>query len=288
MAETGQSHQATPFTEHAPDRTGNNLKKWPDIRRLDKPTRHNAKLETVWQRLKSGRPRAVGLEVPVDVWSKQIESNPTKNTGSRTSSEAIDNTELDRMIDIIRASSSPMIAVGGGAQGYSEHVCALAEKISAPVMAFRTGHGVLSSEHALGIDMPTAHRLWPDCDLIIGLGSRLQTQRMGWGMDDRLKVIHIDMDEDELSRISSPDAGICGDLEQVLPKLLSALGQQPDRQKWADHVADIKTSTRAELLETLAPQAAWIQAIRTAFPRDGIFVDELAQVGYVSRILFPT
>ncbi|MEM7303164.1 MAG: hypothetical protein AAF468_18945, partial [Pseudomonadota bacterium] len=39
MAETVKSHQATPFTEHAPDRTGNNLKKWPDIRRLDKPTK---------------------------------------------------------------------------------------------------------------------------------------------------------------------------------------------------------------------------------------------------------
>ena len=41
-------------------------------------------------------------------------------------------------------------------------------------------------------------------------------------------------------------------------------------------------------MSDLAPQAAWLSAIRDALPRDGIFVDELTQMGYVSRILFPS
>ena len=40
--------------------------------------------------------------------------------------------------------------------------------------------------------------------------------------------------------------------------------------------------------EKLAPQLAWLSAIRAELPRDGIFVDELTQVGYVSRFAFPS
>ena len=38
--------------------------------------------------------------------------------------------------------------------------------------------------------------------------------------------------------------------------------------------------------EKLGPQLEWLGAIRDALPRDGIFVDELTQTGYVSRFAF--
>ncbi|MEM9578996.1 MAG: thiamine pyrophosphate-dependent enzyme [Pseudomonadota bacterium] len=241
-------------------------------------------LRSVWGQLKSGRPRPVGLEVPVNVW-KQDAAGEVQ--GVAAPAPAADPAEIDKAADLMRLAASPMIVVGSGAQGSAAHVKELAERLDAPVMAFRTGHGVLSSDHALRIDMPTGHRLWRGCDLVIGLGTRLQAQRQGWGMDDNLKVVHIDIDPAELTRISTPDAAICADLTEVLPLLLATLGAQPDRQVWRDHVASTKAEMRAELTSRLRPQTAWLRAIRDVLPRNGIFVDELTQVGYVSRILFP-
>ena len=40
--------------------------------------------------------------------------------------------------------------------------------------------------------------------------------------------------------------------------------------------------------EKLGPQMAWIDAIRSELPREGIFVEELTQIGYVSRFAFPS
>ena len=37
----------------------------------------------------------------------------------------------------------------------------------------------------------------------------------------------------------------------------------------------------------LAPQLGWLAAIRNALPADGLFVDELTQIGFVSRFAFP-
>jgi acetolactate synthase-1/2/3 large subunit len=40
-------------------------------------------------------------------------------------------------------------------------------------------------------------------------------------------------------------------------------------------------------LEKLAPQMAFLDAIRAELPEDGIFVDEVTQIGFASRLLFP-
>ena len=44
----------------------------------------------------------------------------------------------------------------------------------------------------------------------------------------------------------------------------------------------------AEFDRHMAPQMAWLRAIRSALPDDGIFVDEVTQVGYASWLWFPT
>jgi acetolactate synthase-1/2/3 large subunit len=49
----------------------------------------------------------------------------------------------------------------------------------------------------------------------------------------------------------------------------------------------LKASTFSDLRDKLTPQARYIEAIRDALPENGIFVDELTQIGYVSRALLP-
>jgi acetolactate synthase-1/2/3 large subunit len=44
---------------------------------------------------------------------------------------------------------------------------------------------------------------------------------------------------------------------------------------------------RERLAEALAPQTAWLDALRAELPDDGIYVDEVTQIGFAARLLFP-
>jgi len=124
--------------------------------------------------------------------------------------------------------------------------------------------------------------------VVVGLGSRLN-QQMLWGVDDNLKVIHIDIDDAELGRVGPPDVAIHSDVRLALPLLIKALeGNEVQRSDWRKTVSETKARFAKIYAEILAPQLAWLAAIRAELPNDGIFVDELTQVGYVSRFAFPS
>ena len=246
-------------------------------------------LRAAFRDLKSGRPRPVGLEIAVNLWGQHAAGNGDGLQVDPGAMPALDTDAIDRAASLIAAARSPMIVVGGGAQDDAEAVRQLARRIGAPVVAFRTGHGIMPDDEPLSIGMPVAHSLWADVDLVIGLGTRLQSQIMSWGQDDAMKVIHIDIDDAQIGRSAAVDVGIHARLCDALPPLLTAVDSEADPNTgWLDRVADVKARRTAEYARHLGPQLAWLGAIRDTLPPEGIFVDELTQTGYVSRFAFPT
>jgi acetolactate synthase I/II/III large subunit len=236
----------------------------------------------------SGRPRPVGVEVPVNVWRTPIASLQTPAMIAAKPAPMLDEQQVEAAVSLLSKAKRPLIIVGGGAQACSTLVTQLAELLSAPVAAFRTGHGVISDDNPLSVGMPMAHDLWRSADVVLGLGSRLQTQQMQWGVDDDMKIIHIDVDAEEIGRINKPAVGIQADLIDALPQLISGLESNvQNRKTWLECIAETKRRFQTIYADRLAPQLAWLNAIRSELPRDGIFVDELTQVGYVSRFAFP-
>ncbi len=53
----------------------------------------------------------------------------------------------------------------------------IAELIDAPVVAFRSGRGIVSNADELGLTMAAAYRLWPHTAMI-GIGTRLELPTM--------------------------------------------------------------------------------------------------------------
>jgi acetolactate synthase-1/2/3 large subunit len=53
-------------------------------------------------------------------------------------------------------------------------------------------------------------------------------------------------------------------------------------------VAETRAAATKKIRDTLAPQIAYLEAIRAALPEDGILVDELTQMGYAARLAYPT
>ena len=239
------------------------------------------------RQLQSGRPRPIGIETPVNVWNQALPSPPADLLIEADANPLVSSDAITQAAQLIEQAKRPLIVVGSGAQNSSTAITELAERISAPVAAFRTGHGVISSDHELSICLPEAHDLWAHCDLVIGLGTRLQTQQMQWGIDDDLKIIHIDIDEAVIGRIHQPTLGMHAALEDALPLLLNAAQDTQSRNDWLASIAETKARFSALYEAQLAPQLQWLKVIRDELPSEGIFVDELTQVGYVSRFAFP-
>ncbi|RYZ05915.1 MAG: TPP-binding protein, partial [Comamonadaceae bacterium] len=134
---------------------------------------------------------------------------------------------------------------------------------------------------------PVGHRLWPEVDVVLAIGTRLQTQQMVWGMDSRLKVIRIDADADEIERWAPPEIALCAQAHEVLPALAGRVAAQAGAR--ADRADEIATHREAidQAIAFLRPQLDFLQAIRETLPEDGLLVEEMTQVGYVSRFGFP-
>jgi len=152
--------------------------------------------------------------------------------------------------------------------------------LDAPVMTGRMGQGVLDGRHRLSVTMPAGYRFWGEADVVLAVGTRLQPQQQNWGMDDALKIIRIDVDSEELDRQRRPEIGIVGDATATLKALAAKLGKHnAKRNGRAAAVAETKASAMKIVRDKLAPQIAYLEAIRKALPDDGILVDELTQMG---------
>lgn len=237
--------------------------------------------------LKSGVQRPVGLEVPMNVWNQSISDITTDMDMSPLVNPQLDKTQIDMTVQMIQNANRPLILVGGGALNASAEITALAEKIQSPVGCHRMGHGVVSDRNPLSISLPVCHRLWADVDLVIGLGTRLQ-QCEQWGMDENIQSIHVDLNPDRLNNMFTADVTIHADCTDFCNAILPLLPQKTDTEQWSATVAQVKSDFNAEIKQQLAPQLAYINAIRAVLPDDGIYVEDLTQVSFVARFAYPT
>ncbi len=243
-------------------------------------------VHAAFQQLLSGRPRPVGIEVPMDVWQQRATVLPHV-AAEGLPPAPLDEDAIEAAAKLLGAAERPMLVVGSGALDASLEVQAVAETLTAPVMSFRMGRGVMHDDHPLDVRLPVGHKLWADADVVLLVGTRGQNPLSIWGTAG-LKVIRVDVDAAEMTRFGAPALAIQGDAARVLGALAARLGRHNQaRPGRAEAIAAVKTRVMQQVRETLAPQIGFLQVMREELPRDGIFVDELTQVGYVSRIAMP-
>src|SRR5207302_8366121 len=127
---------------------------------------------------------------------------------------------------LLASAAQPLIMVGSGADDAGAEVRALAELLQAPVVSVSNGRGVVSDHHYLSLTGPGGHRLWKAADVVLAVGTRMQRAVTAWGVDDALKIIHIDVDPLELGRIHPPTLGIVANARPALAALREALAVQ--------------------------------------------------------------
>lgn len=260
------------------------ITKW--AARINSPQDAPALVSEAIRQATGGRPRPVALECALDTWARQAEVELPEHP-LPLAPPPIDGEAIEAAARLLGTAARPMLVLGGGAIGASDEVVRLAELLEAPVSSYRRGRGVIPSSHRLAVDMPVGHRLWKDADAVLAVGTRFLIQNGSWGIDAGLKVVRLDIDPEEHERFRKPDVALLGDAAPTLRALIEALPRhnRPRASRAAE--LDGHRAWLAERLSRLEPQQSFLRAIRAALPEDGIFVDEVSQVGFASRVALP-
>jgi acetolactate synthase-1/2/3 large subunit len=206
---------------------------------------------------------------------------------------APDEDQVSLCARLLKDARQPMIFTGSGAQDAAPETAELARALGAPVVGFRGGRGVVGEDQPLGINMVAAWKLWPNVDLMIGIGTRLEIPFMRWtGMMSYeralpgRKLVRIDIDPAEMNKLDT-DGPLVADAAAGVRALVEALertGHRPRGDLAA--IAEAKAAAASEI-RSVQPQMDYLDAIRDVLPSDGFFVEELSQMGFTSNFGFP-
>ena len=232
----------------------------------------------------AGRPGPAVLECAMDVWGRSAPA-PAIAPPLPAPQPPIDEDAIADAARRLAAAKRPLIVAGGGAQDASAEVTELSRLLQAPVLAYRRGRGVLDSRDPLSVTLPLARELWGEADVVLGVGTRLFYGFTQWGIDPELAIIRVDADPEEPERFARPAVALVGDAGRVLRRLIHALPPQRRSSRRVD--MEERQAKMRRRLDQLAPQIGFLDAIRAELPEDGIFVDEVTQIGFAARLLLP-
>lgn len=261
--------------------------KWAD--RIEYPDVAPAVVSRAFQEMLSGRRGPVSLEMPWDVFTQRAEVGPAKPFDLFPAPKP-DSDRIKAAAALVKGSKHPMIFVGSGAIDASEEILELAEMLDAPVVAFRSGRGIVSNAHELGLTMASAYKLWPTTDLMIGIGTRMELPASGFRWPYQppgIKSVRIDIDPVEMRRFT-PDAPVVADAKSGTAELVAAV-KKAGFSRTGGRRAAIREATAAtqQEIQKIQPQMAYLNILRDVLPPNAIVTDELSQVGFASWYGFP-
>jgi len=192
----------------------------------------------------SGRPGPVLIDIPKDIQIAVGELEPWLSTVADENS--LPQSELEQARAMLADAEKPMLYVGGGV-GMAQAVPALRafiEETQIPSAVTLKGLGAVPACHPfytgmLGMHGTKAANLAVQaCDLLIAVGARFDDRVTGKlnTFAPHAKVIHLDIDPAELSKLRQAHVALTGDLNQLLPAL-----QQPlEISQWQSEIAAMK------------------------------------------------
>jgi acetolactate synthase-1/2/3 large subunit len=237
------------------------------------------------QSMHLGRPGPAALECAIDVWGRAGPVNT--QTPLPVPEPPVDDDAVLAAAKRLGAAKRPLIVAGGGAQEASAEMTQLSHLLQAPVMTYRRGRGVLDDRDPLSINLPLGHDLWREADVVLAVGTHLHSPQLSWGLDRDLAIIRVDADPEEPARVRRPAVALIGWSKPILRRLIDVLPAHNDRRPSRQAEMQERHAGMDKRLAKIAPQIGFLDAIRAELPEDGIFVDEVTQIGFASRLAFP-
>jgi acetolactate synthase-1/2/3 large subunit len=164
--------------------------------------------------------------------------------------------QIQAAAQLLAEAKRPVFYVGGGVgrAKASAELLELAEKVGAPVVTTLMARGVFPDSHQLNLGMPGMHGTVPavlaiqESDLLISLGARFDDRVTGAPSEfaPNAKVVHVDIDPAEISKIRVADVPIVGDAKDVIADLTTAFANataatKPDLAEWWARLDELRT-----------------------------------------------
>src|SRR5258707_10498522 len=219
----------------------------PVVKRSFQPTRVDMlplALRQATTTMLSGRPGPVNVDVPFNVFQEEddVEVPPASpKLGAQRSGASPD--DIAAALDLILKARRPVLFVGHGVTlaEASAELTALVHKLGIPVISSPNGFGTLDMTDPLSLGFIGRNGAFPanqagrHADVVIAIGARFDDRSASswlpgysWNFP-HAKLIHVDVDPEEIGRNYPPDLGILADSRTFLRQLLGELDHRKPR-----------------------------------------------------------
>lgn len=204
--------------------------------RVERPDLFPEIIEKAFQLAASGRPGPVLVDVPMDIFSKEIDTalfERLEHNIKTLAKPALDEDTARQIVQTLINAKNPVIQAGGGViiADAAEELRAFVDHLGIPVAHSLMGKGVLPDDHDLVLGMTGfwGTQLVNDkcrtADYVFGVGTRFaEADCSSW--EDKYtfsfppsKLIHIDIDPAEIGRNYPVEIGAVADLKPALQTL---------------------------------------------------------------------
>jgi len=195
-----------------------------------------ANLDTVLERafhwFSAARPGPVHLEIPLDLMAAP--APPAKRPLAPAALPPAPNAQgVAEAAAWLKAASSPLVLLGGGAQNAQPAVVKLAERLDAPVLNTVNGKGICPPGHPLAVgaspSVPALAAALAEADVVLALGTEFSETDydllMAGAPDFAGRLIRVDIDPDQLNANRSANLALLADAGQTAEALLTELGE---------------------------------------------------------------
>lgn len=191
-----------------------------------------AMLPQAFELAMAGRPGPVLIDIPKDVLQAQVAGCEAFETAT-PKPKALDAQAIQRARKLLKEARKPLVYAGGGIplSGSVEIFREFVHSVQIPVVATLKGLGSIPVDDSLFLGMLGMHGLKAaniavqECDLLLVIGARFDDRATGKlsAFAPNAKVIHLDIDPGEVSKLRLANVALVGEIEQYLPPLAMPL-----------------------------------------------------------------
>ena len=173
----------------------------------------------------SGQPGPVYIDLPGDVLYREVDENQVSFPKMPHSVPRVsgDPDLVKKAIALLKDAKRPVIVTGTGIlwSRAMEELKQFVELSGIPFYTTPQGRGVIEEDHKLSF-LGARNQAWKEADVALFIGTRLNFI-VGFGLPPRfaedVKVIQVDISDEEIGRNRPVDVGIIGDAKMVLQQL---------------------------------------------------------------------
>ena len=254
-------------------------------------TRPDTAVDTMLRAYKTaitGRPGPVVVQVPFDIQHSETILPDLTDLRSMVeiSPPGPDPAGIREAAKLIARAERPLLFVSGGVRhaAANRQLAQLVEGFGIPVATTTMGKGAYPENLPLSVGCVGrsgaghANRAAGECDVLIAIGTHFSDiDTGGWtlfNIPDKTKLIHIDIDPEEIARVYPTEVGLYSDARLAIESLIEALSSAGVKaNRFGAWVAEIGR-WRAEFLQSVSK----VRGEATAPMRYGYVCDQVGKV----------